>query len=76
MAGIVNTTWTEFRFVGLMHTHALTTALTLYRSGTVTLTQAARSAGCTEPEMAATLREHGISVREVLSGPRPSTGAD
>ncbi|WP_380681270.1 UPF0175 family protein [Salinigranum sp. GCM10025319] len=47
-----------------MHTHALTTALTLYRSGTLSLTQAAHRAGCSEREMVRTLSRHGIAVRE------------
>ena len=47
-----------------MHTHALTTALTLDRSGTLSLTQAAHRAGCSEPEMVRTLGRHGIAVRE------------
>ena len=47
-----------------MHTHARTTALTLYRSGTLSLAQAAHRAGCTEREMAHTLGRHGIAIRE------------
>jgi predicted HTH domain antitoxin len=47
-----------------MHTHALTTALTLYRSGTLSLTQAAHRAGCSEREMARSLARYGIVVRE------------
>jgi predicted HTH domain antitoxin len=47
-----------------MHTHALTTALTLYRSGTLSLTQAAHRAGCSEQEMVRSLGRHGIAVRE------------
>jgi hypothetical protein len=47
-----------------MHTHALTTALTLYRSRTLSLTQAAHRAGCTEREMVRALGRHGIAVRE------------
>jgi predicted HTH domain antitoxin len=47
-----------------MHTHALTTALTLYRSGTLSLTQAAHRAGCSEREMVRALGRHGISIRE------------
>jgi predicted HTH domain antitoxin len=47
-----------------MHTHARTTALTLYRSGTLSLAQAAHRAGCSEREMARTLGRHGIDIRE------------
>jgi predicted HTH domain antitoxin len=47
-----------------MHTHALTTALTLYRSGTLSLTQAAHRAGCSEREMIHALGKHGIAIRE------------
>ncbi|WP_318567904.1 UPF0175 family protein [Salinigranum marinum] len=49
-----------------MHTHALTTALTLYRSGTLSLTQAAHRAGCSESEMVRSLGRHGIAVREAF----------
>jgi predicted HTH domain antitoxin len=47
-----------------MHTHARTTALTLYHSGTLSLTQAAQRAGCSEREMAHALGRHGIDIRE------------
>ncbi len=47
-----------------MHTHSLTTALTLYRSGTLTLDQAAHQAGISESELRATLGKHGIPIRE------------
>lgn len=46
-----------------MSTHSLTTALTLYRSGTLSLTQAARHAGCTEGELTNILGKHGIPIR-------------
>jgi predicted HTH domain antitoxin len=52
-----------------MHTHALTVALTLYRSGTLTLEQAAESAGLSEPEMRAAIRRHGIPLHEELAAP-------
>lgn len=52
-----------------MSTHSLTTALTLYRSGTLSLAQAARQAGCTEHEFAAVLGKHGITVRELGRSP-------
>ncbi|MFB6123278.1 MAG: UPF0175 family protein [Haloferacaceae archaeon] len=47
-----------------MHTHALTTALTLYRSGTYTLDQAAQCAGLSGAEMEAVLRRRGIERSE------------
>jgi predicted HTH domain antitoxin len=54
-----------------MHTHARNTALTLYRSGTLSLAQAAHRAGCSEGEMVRTLGRHGIVVREAFRS-RPS----
>ena len=47
-----------------MCSHTFTTAMTLYRSGTLTLSQAARRAGCSESVMRKTLCAHGIEVRE------------
>ena len=47
-----------------MHTHALTTAMTLYQSGTLTLSQAATRAGRSEAELVAALQKHGIDVRD------------
>jgi hypothetical protein len=38
-----------------MSTHSFRTALTLYRSGTLSLSQAARQAGCSEAAMASAL---------------------
>ncbi|WP_251342073.1 UPF0175 family protein [Haloplanus halophilus] len=38
-----------------MSTHSFRTALTLYRSGTLSLAQAARQAGCSETAMASAL---------------------
>ncbi|SFL29110.1 Uncharacterised protein family (UPF0175) [Halogranum rubrum] len=46
-----------------MHSHALTQALTLYRSETLTLSQAASRAGRTEEEFAAVLHQYGIEQR-------------
>jgi predicted HTH domain antitoxin len=46
-----------------MHTHALTTAITLYENGTLTLTQAAKRAGKTPEAMRATLHAHGVDTR-------------
>ncbi|MFC6989800.1 UPF0175 family protein [Haloplanus sp. GCM10025708] len=43
-----------------MHAHALTTALTLYRSGTYTLDQAAQCAGLSVAELESVLRRRGI----------------
>jgi predicted HTH domain antitoxin len=43
-----------------MHTHALTTAITLYENGTLTLTQAAKRAGRTTETMESALRAHGV----------------
>jgi predicted HTH domain antitoxin len=63
-----------------MHTHALNTALTLYRSGTLSLTQAAHRAGCSEREMARALGRHGITIRESFPShaalETPSASAD
>ena len=47
-----------------MCSHTFTTAMTLYRSGTLTLSQAATRAGCSESVMRNTLYAHGIEVRE------------
>lgn len=46
-----------------MHTHALTQALTLYRSGTLTLAQAASRAGRTTEEFEAVLEQYGVDKR-------------
>lgn len=45
-----------------MHSTALSQALTLYQSGTLTLEQAAARAGRTEAAFAAAARRHGVSV--------------
>ncbi|MFB6302408.1 MAG: UPF0175 family protein [Haloferacaceae archaeon] len=45
-----------------MNSRGLNTAMELYRSGTLTLTQAARRAGCTESELAAALGSAGVDV--------------
>lgn len=50
--------------VGNMSCKSLTTALTLYRSETLTLEQAARRSGVPAVRFAAALRTHGIPVRE------------
>jgi predicted HTH domain antitoxin len=47
-----------------MSSHGLTTALTLYRSGTITLATAAARAGLSEAEFRAALHRRGIDVRE------------
>ncbi|MFC5367940.1 DUF7317 family protein [Salinirubrum litoreum] len=47
-----------------MHTHALTTAITLYENGTLTLTQAAKRAGRTPEAMEAALRAHGVALAD------------
>jgi predicted HTH domain antitoxin len=52
-----------------MSTHSLTVAVTLYRSGTLTLTQAARRAGLDEDGMRDALRSYGVPVREPLATP-------
>lgn len=49
---------------------SLTTALTLYRSETLTLEQAARRSGVPAMRFAAALRTHGIPVREDGRGAR------
>ena len=47
-----------------MATHGLLTALTLYRCGTLTLSQAASRAGQTEDVFARTLARYGIPAHE------------
>ncbi|MFC7204996.1 UPF0175 family protein [Haloferax namakaokahaiae] len=47
-----------------MHSTALATAMTLYRSGTLTLSQAATRSGYSEKELTVALERHGIPVRE------------
>ncbi len=63
-----------------MNPHALNTALTLYRSRTLSLSQAAHRAGCSEREMVRTLGRHGIVVREPFASHtslnNPSASAD
>jgi hypothetical protein len=58
-----------------MHTHALTAALTLYRSGTLTLDQAARRAGRSPAAMRATLHSYGVVVREPAGTPSADAAA-
>ncbi|MFB6092028.1 MAG: UPF0175 family protein [Haloquadratum sp.] len=62
-----------------MYTHGLNTAMTLYRNGTLTLSQAASRAGRSTDEFETALKRHGISVREtrVTGGTADgSAGAD
>lgn len=64
-----------------MHTHALTTAMTLYQSGTLSLSEAAARAGRSERELILALKQHGIPVRDepeatVASGTDSPVGAD
>jgi predicted HTH domain antitoxin len=47
-----------------MTRHAVMTGVTLYRTGTVTLEQAANCGGTTSASLAASLRSRGIPVRE------------
>lgn len=64
-----------------MHTHALNTAMTLYQSGTLSLSEAAARAGRSERELVVALKRHGISVRDesettVPAGTSSRVGAD
>ncbi|MFB6079683.1 MAG: hypothetical protein ABEJ81_01590 [Haloferacaceae archaeon] len=45
-----------------MNSRGLNTAMELYRSGTLTLTQAAKRAGCTESQLLGALDSTGVSV--------------
>jgi predicted HTH domain antitoxin len=56
-----------------MNTHGLNTAIELYRSGTLTLTQAADRAGCTEDQLLAAIRSYGV---EPAAGTASPAGAD
>ena len=47
-----------------MHSNALATAMTLYRSGTLSLTQAATRSGYSEEELLVALERYGVPVRE------------
>jgi len=47
-----------------MATHGLSTALTLYRCGTLTFRQAATHAGQTDDAFAQTLTRHGIPTHD------------
>jgi hypothetical protein len=47
-----------------MSFRSLTAALTLYRSGTLTLEQAAAQGGVTTAKLATALRTRGFTVRE------------
>lgn len=57
-----------------MYTHGLNTAMTLYRNGTLTLSQAASRAGRSTDAFATALVRHGITVRE--NQIQPGTAAD
>jgi predicted HTH domain antitoxin len=57
-----------------MHTHALTAAMTLYRSGTLSLDQAAEAAGLSDARMRTALRRHGIPLRSELPDPLAADG--
>lgn len=64
-----------------MHTHALTTAMTLYQSGTLSLPEAAARAGRSERELVVALKRHGIPVRDepgaaASAGTNSRVGAD
>jgi hypothetical protein len=64
-----------------MHTHALTTAMTLYRSGTLSLSQAAARAGRSERELVLALKQHSIPLRDdarpgVVTSADAQVGAD
>ncbi|ELZ84041.1 hypothetical protein C454_07007 [Haloferax gibbonsii ATCC 33959] len=50
--------------VSAMHTNALATAMTLYRSGTLTLSQAAARSGYSEDDLLLALQRHGVPVHE------------
>jgi predicted HTH domain antitoxin len=56
-----------------MHTHALTTAITLYENGTLTLTQAAKRAGRTPAAMETALRAHGVDLSDEGPTVAPTT---
>ena len=56
-----------------MNPRGLNTAMELYRSGTLTLPQAARRAGCTETQLLRALHSSGLCVGPVDGGP---TAAD
>ncbi|ESP87751.1 hypothetical protein [Candidatus Halobonum tyrrellensis] len=59
-----------------MSSHSLTSALTLYRSGTLTLTQAAAHCGRSETEFQLAAAGHGAERRESVAGDRdPATPA-
>ena len=67
----VTNTCTEFKYSqrvrsseGQMSFRSLTAALALYRSGTLTLEQAAERGGVSTTKMKSALRSRGIAVRE------------
>ncbi|MFB6157531.1 MAG: hypothetical protein ABEJ34_06800 [Haloferacaceae archaeon] len=51
-----------------MNSRGLNTAMELYRSGTLTLTQAAQRAGCTEDQLLRALHSSGLCVGPVDGG--------
>ncbi|CCC41695.1 DUF7317 family protein [Haloquadratum walsbyi] len=53
-----------------MYTHRLMTALTLYQSGTLTLSQAASHAGQSQDTFITTLQRRGIPIREHINLPQ------
>lgn len=57
-----------------MYTHGLNTAMTLYRNGTLTLSQAAVHAGRSTEAFATALERHGISIREKQLRASPTDG--
>jgi predicted HTH domain antitoxin len=60
-----------------MRAHALRTAMTLYESGTVDLSGAARAAGLSASQMRHCLRSNGVHLREqaAAESPRASSAA-
>ncbi|WP_435183892.1 DUF7317 family protein [Halobellus sp. EA9] len=57
-----------------MYTHGLNTAMTLYQTGTLTLSQAAARAGRSTEAFATALERHGITIREKQLRPGPASG--
>ncbi|ERG95652.1 UPF0175 family protein [Haloquadratum walsbyi] len=53
-----------------MYTYRLQTALTLYRSGTLSLSEAASHAGRSRETFITTLQRHGIPIREHIDLPQ------
>ena len=59
-----------------MAARSFTTALTLYRSQTLSLEEAAQYTGVSEAKMASALGARGIPVRETDERARSELGAD